>query len=248
MRNEQILLTIRKISTAVILMGTTVYQAQAFSQTIVPTGQKSSPTFQKTDTSLLYEIETNLESYKIRRSSGGYLSEKPKKPPKQRRFELAKKGISKLIYKNSMPNSVLGAAIGTIATSHPAGLILGGFAGVLQGKSDRYEEAQGKIHAMEKEIYASGAYEVTSEEIRLAKYTGADLSEFLALPPTPEVSQNKKTEKILPKLAQTPEIEVIPPPSPPDVDYCHDLTMGNTKPIDNATRRELVTFCMYHMN
>jgi len=39
--------------------------------------------------------------------------------------------------------------------------------------------------------------------------------------------------------------EALPPP---DVDYCHDLMIGNAKPVDNATRRELVSFCFYHMN
>ncbi len=247
---------------------------KAFSQQQTLENPAPLSSFQKTNKSLLYEIETNLKKYDTSKSH----SEKIRiKPPKERRFEIAEKGIKKLIYKNAIPNSLYGGTIAALATTHPVGLVLGGFAGLLQGKSDRYEEAQGKIYQMKKDIFDSADHEVTLDEIRLAYYTGADLSEFYALAPTEDslpietsliesitakakdLVPPKEPQQLPPSKTIEPELSVaaveevvtstepyiIPPP---DVDYCHDLAIGNTKAIDHLTRRELVTFCFYHMN
>ena len=267
-------------SIIVIALSATV---PAYSQTQNISSNSGTSSFKKTDTSLLYEIETNLKKYSY---SENYNKKKLVKPPKQRRLEIAEKGIKKLIYKNSMPNTLYGGVIGVAATAHPAGFLLGGITGLLQGKSDRYEEAQEKIHQMKMDIFESSNYEVTEDEILLASYTGVDLSEFTDLAPKPEieivtdpeetnddiniVSSPPVTEMAMDESESNDEIENIEDVKsagyveditskgvviatdealpPPDVDYCHDLMIGNTKPVDNATRRELVSFCFYHMN
>lgn len=258
-------------STIATMLSTTT---PAYSQTQDISSTSSTSSFQKTDTSLLYEIETNLKKYDY---SGTNKKEELVKPPKQRRFEIAEKGITKLIYKNSMPNTLYGGVIGVAATAHPAGFLLGGITGLLQGKSDRYEEAQERIHQMKMEIFESANHELTEDEILLASYTGTDLSEFTNLAPKPDIEILSESENIIketdstskPPLIdtamggptnneKTKEIEVEVPSEmviateealpPPDVDYCHDLMIGNTKPVDNKTRRELVSFCFYHMN
>ena len=252
----------KSLCIALVFFSSVLFPIMTYSQQLIKTADGKNSAFQKTDTSLLYEIKTNLRTYD---NPGNYIAEEQIKPPRQRRFELAEKGLHKLIYKNSVPNTIFGSTLGAIATAHPTGLILGGISGLLQGKSHRYEEAQGKIHLMEREIFASKPYELTDEEIRLALYTGADLSEFsnhsqVANTDVSTIEDLTKIEKQEEAIENSPAPEEITPvqeiavivetiqPTAPDVDYCHDLAMGNTKPVDNATRRELVTFCYYHLN
>ncbi|PCJ46761.1 MAG: hypothetical protein COA99_02185 [Moraxellaceae bacterium] len=157
-------------------------------------------TFRKTDSSLLFEIETlKRKSPYIKRPE---TLEKRELPPKQKRFEIAKKGIYQLMGKNAVPNSLIGGLLGAAATVHPAGIILGTIAGTLQGKSKRYEEAQAKLHEMEKDIFQSKDHEVTAEEIRLASYTGADLSEFFALAPPSEEEIAAQEEEAIAALIE----------------------------------------------
>lgn len=249
---------ISKFLVVILAFASTItFSINGNTQQLLPSSEKNT-SFQKTDVSLLYDIENNLKSYD---NTGNFSAKKQIKPPRQRRFELAKKGLHKLIYKNSMPNSLFGGTIGALATAHPTGLVLGGIAGLLQGKSHRYEEAQGKIHLMEREIFSSKPYELTDEEIRLALYTGADLSEFIDKSKTLNVKPmdteeanilnnvDNAADKKNKKDTSNPEQSISAiVKSTPDVDYCHDLAIGNTKPVDNATRRELATFCYYHLN
>jgi len=147
---------------------------------------------------------------------------------------IVKKGLNKLIIKNSIPNTLIGSLIGAAATIHPAGLVVGGIAGVLQGKSKRYEEAQGKLHEMEKEILSTQDYDITPEEIRLAKYSGYDLSEFVAL----AFENDQITDKNLSKTAASHTSPIV---------RCYDLEQKSGE-TDFQSRRTLASRCFYHTN
>lgn len=216
--------------------------------------------FQKTDASLIYEINAQkrqLNSRKVESEEFSFFNfdKEPELiiPPKQRRFDIAKGGIYRLIYKNSFRNTFWGGLIGAAATVHPAGIVLGGVAGTLQGKSKRYEEAQSKLHEMEREIFASKDYEVTDEEIRLAQYTGADLSEFFDLSPIietiPPIVVEEPPEVPMPvPLIAMKTLPEKPVEEPPNVSLCYDSSNSRAKNMDLPTRRKLLSQCFYHMN
>ncbi len=216
---------------------------------------------QKTDTSLMLQIEKQITNKNYNEKRGFnmlsifnifdlFKSDKdvddveikePLLPPRKRRFDIAKKSLNKLIYKNSIPSTIWGGVIGAAATVHPAGVLLGGAAGTLQGKSKRYEEAQSKLYQMEKDIFASQDHEVTDEEIRLSLYTGSDLSEFIELTPAVEPAPSSSTK--------TPLISMKKPSSPPpNLSLCYERSKNSKEDTNIANRRRLASQCFYLMN
>ncbi|OUR90585.1 hypothetical protein A9Q81_19060 [Gammaproteobacteria bacterium 42_54_T18] len=198
---------------------------------------KNPSNFQKTDISLIYDIK-NKSKENNRKKNDDDTPKKIKMTPKEIRLEIVRNSIKKMVLKNSTSNSVLGGVIGAVATAQPAGLLLGGVAGILQGKSMRYEEAQAKLHKMEKAILASEDYELTAEEIRLAAYSEVNLFEFLALSSSPitiKVNTGKPKRKP-PQLSQHP------------INNCYGYSSGESDASSISRKRLLASKCLYNMN
>lgn len=91
---------------------------------------------------------------------------------KEQRLEQAESRIKKLVNRGSWRNAVIGAVVAGAVTAHPAGLLLGGVAGSMSGKSKRYENAEEKFAEVEQEIIVDEDDFLTEGEVRLASFSG----------------------------------------------------------------------------
>ena len=94
---------------------------------------------------------------------------------KQERIKKAESRFSKIINKNSWKNAVIGSVLTAAVTAHPAGLLVGGIAGSMVGKSKKYNEAEEQLAAIEYEIIVDEDNFLTEGEVRLARFAGDDV-------------------------------------------------------------------------
>ena len=223
-----------------------ISSSPTFSQPVQPS--KKASAFQKTDASLLFEIERGFNTYK----KGKATTRTTPMSPKEIRISTVKDSLDWMILKKSSSNSIIGSLAGALTTAHPLGLLIGGVTGAYQGKSTRYEEAQGKLNEMEQEILATKNYELTSEELRLAAYAGTDLYEKLSITPPSEI----KAEAI--KITNNTVLEIPPPtitsvqttapqPDTPKIPGCYGLTDNPSNALNAFQKRQLSTKCFYSM-
>lgn len=226
-------LSISRIGVVILL---SIVSSAALSQTIQPSQNTSA--FQKTDASLLFEIERSFNTNRKGKSA----TRKRPLSPKEIRISTVKSSLDWMILKKSSSNGIIGGIVGALTTVHPVGLLLGGVTGAYQGKSTRYEEAQGKLNKMEQEILISKDYELTSEELRLASYSGTDLYEKLSM--TPPI------EKEIKKITITKNFTIDVPPTQPKqtpTPGCHELTGIPSHSLNAIQKRLLSTKCFYGM-
>ena len=191
--------------------------------------------FQKTDESLLFEIGRDFDINKKGKSS---VRKRPL-TPKEIRITTVRSSLDWMILKKSSSNGIIGGIVGGLATVHPVGLLLGGVTGAYQGKSTRYEEAQGKLNKMEQEILESKDYELTQEEIRLANYAGTDLYKKLSITPPLETKTTINITHPSP-LMNLSEQGPIP--------GCHELNETPSNSLNAVQKRQLSTKCFYSMS
>lgn len=205
---------------------------------------KKTSAFQKTDASLLFEIERGFNTHR----KGKSITRTTPMTPKEIRISTVRNSLDWMILKKSSSNGIIGSLAGALTTAHPLGLLVGGVTGAYQGKSTRYEEAQGKLNEMEQEILASKNYELTSEELRLASYAGTDLYEKLSISPPAEIkvvgikSTNNTTPKVtLPSSITTSQSDT------PQIPECYGLTDDPSSTLNALQKRQLSTKCFYSM-
>lgn len=227
----------RSISRIGVVILLSIVSCAALSQPIQPSQNTSA--FQKTDASLLFEIGRSFNTSRKGKSA----TRKRPLSPKEIRISTVKSSLDWMIIKKSSSNGIIGGLVGALTTVHPVGLLLGGVTGAYQGKSMRYEEAQGKLNKMEQEILISKDYELTSEELRLASYSGADLYEKLSITPPIE----KEIEKL--EVAKNITINASPIAQPEQITTpgCHELTGASSNSLNAIQKRLLSTKCFYGM-
>jgi len=237
-------LSISRIGVIILI---SVASSAALSQSIQPT--PSTSVFQKTDVSLLFEIGRN---FNINRKGNSVARKRPLSP-KEIRISTVRSSLDWMILKKSSSNGIIGGLVGALATTHPVGLLLGGVTGAYQGKSTRYEEAQGKLNKMEQDILVSKDYELTSEELRLASYAGTDLYEKLSMTPPSEIevvgikSTNNTVIEIAPPSTITSAQTTTPQPETPQIPGCYELTDNPSNALNAIQKRQLSTKCFYSM-
>ncbi len=224
-----------------------ISSSSSFSQPAQPS--KSTSAFQKTDVSLLFEIGREFNTHKKGKSA----TRTTPMSPKEIRISTVKNSLDWMILKKSSSNTIMGGLAGALTTAHPVGLLLGGVTGAYQGKSTRYEEAQGKLHEMEQDILVSKDYEITSEEFRLASYSGTDLYEILSIAPPSEIVINDEKNISDIDLGNSPSPTIIPEQisavktEKVQIPECNGLTGNPSKSLNTTQRRQLSTKCFYSM-
>ena len=91
---------------------------------------------------------------------------------KQERIKKSQSNLSKIVVKDSWKNAAIGAVIAAAVTAHPAGLVIGGLAGGMVGKSKKYEEAEEALAEIEHHIIVDEDDFLTEGEVRLATFSG----------------------------------------------------------------------------
>ena len=231
----------KKPSLSFALLGVALLISISSSSTFSQSVQVSKKTsaFQKTDASLLFEIGREFNTHRKGKSN----VKKTPMSPKEIRISTVKNSLDWMILKKSSSNGIIGSLAAALTTAHPLGLLVGGVTGAYQGKSARYEEAQGKLNEMEQEILISKDYELTSEELRLASYAGTDLYEKLSISPPAEI-------KILGiKSTNNTILESITASQPdtPQIPGCYGLTGAPSNTLNALQKRQLSTKCFYSM-
>lgn len=232
----------KKILTFLVRVSITTLMSIVSSSVLSQTTSTSETTsaFEKTDSSLLFEIGRDFNTNKKGKST----AKKRPLTPKEIRISTAKESLNWMILKKSSSNGIIGGVVGAMATVHPIGLLLGGVSGAYQGKSTRYEEAQGKLHKMEQEILKSNDYELTPEEIRLASYAGTELYEKLSItPPSKKASSDTKDINSIVAMPKA-----IPLPKQVAIPGCQKLTKSLSSTLSSTQKRILSTKCFYGMN
>ena len=235
-----------------------ISSSPTFSQSVQPS--KKASAFQKTDVSLLFEIEREFNTHRKGKST----TRTTPMTPKEIRISTVRNSLDWMILKKSSSNGIIGSLAGALTTAHPLGLLIGGVTGAYQGKSTRYEEAQGKLNKMEQDILISKDYEITSEEFRLASYAGTDLYEILSMTPPVEIliedaptpSETMITDA---KIINDITLDITPSPTivPEQISVaqtekvqlpgCYGLTGNPSKSLSTIQRRQLSTKCFYSM-
>lgn len=91
---------------------------------------------------------------------------------KQERIDTVESQFLKIVNKNSWRNAVIGSVLMAAITAHPVGLLVGGVAGGLVGKSKKYSKAEEQLAAIEYDIIVDEDDFLTEGEIRLARFSG----------------------------------------------------------------------------
>lgn len=91
---------------------------------------------------------------------------------KQGRIEKAESNLKNIVNRSSLKNAVIGSVLTAAVTAHPAGLLIGGLAGSMVGKSKRYEDAEKIFAEVEHEIIVDEDDFLTEGEVRLAAFAG----------------------------------------------------------------------------
>ncbi|HEY7774280.1 MAG TPA: hypothetical protein VIC26_13945 [Marinagarivorans sp.] len=116
------------------------------------------------------ELQVMLDDIKYELEERGEVLKK-----KQERIRDAESRFSKMINKNSWRNAVIGSVLTAAVTAHPAGLLVGGIAGGMVGKSKKYEEAEEQLAIIEHEIIVDEDDFLTEGEVRLANFAGDEV-------------------------------------------------------------------------
>ncbi|BCD96891.1 hypothetical protein [Marinagarivorans cellulosilyticus] len=98
---------------------------------------------------------------------------------KQGRIEKAESRFKKIVNRGSWKNAVIGSVLTAAVTAHPAGLLVGGIAGSMVGKSQKYDKAEEQFAAIEHEIIVDEDDFLTEGEIRLAHFAGEEVDPSL---------------------------------------------------------------------
>lgn len=109
---------------------------------------------------MLQDIESELESRGVSIRD------------KQGRIEKAQSRMQRLVNRGSWKNAVIGGVLAAAVTAHPAGLLVGGVAGGMVGKSKDYNRVEEKLAVIEREILLDEDDFLTDEEMRLAAFSG----------------------------------------------------------------------------
>ena len=120
------------------------------------------------------ELQFKLNSIEHELKSRGATLKK-----KQERIKKAESQFTKIINKNSWRNAVMGSVLAAAVTAHPAGLLVGGIAGSLVGKSKKYDKAEEQLAAIEYEIIVDEDNFLTEGEVRLANFAGEEIDRDL---------------------------------------------------------------------
>lgn len=114
-----------------------------------------------------HQLQTMLNNIEGELSSRGVSLEE-----KRQRIEKAESRMKKLVSRGSVRNAVVGSVLAAAVTAHPAGIIVGGLAGGLVGKSKRYSKAEEKLAMIEQDIIVDEDDFLTEGEVRLASFSG----------------------------------------------------------------------------
>lgn len=109
---------------------------------------------------MLVDIETELESRGVSIRD------------KQGRIEKAQSRMQRLVNRGSWKNAIIGSVLTAAVTAHPAGILVGGVAGSMVGKSKNYDRVEEKLAVIEREILLDEDDFLTEEEMRLAAFSG----------------------------------------------------------------------------
>lgn len=91
---------------------------------------------------------------------------------KRARIRNAESRMKKLVSRGSVRNAIVGSVLAAAVTAHPAGILVGGVAGGLVGKSKRYSKAEEKLAIIEQDIIVDEDDFLTEGEVRLASFSG----------------------------------------------------------------------------
>lgn len=109
---------------------------------------------------MLQDIESELESRGVSIRD------------KQGRIEKAQSRMQRLVNRGSWKNAIIGSVLTAAVTAHPAGLLVGGVAGSMVGKSKNYDKVEERLAIVEREILLDEDDFLTDEEMRLAAFSG----------------------------------------------------------------------------
>lgn len=91
---------------------------------------------------------------------------------KQTRMQKAKGRFKRLFNRVSWKNAAIGSVLTAAVTAHPAGLVVGGLAGVLVGKGKRVEKSEAKIAEQQQSVNVDTVDVLTKDDEQVAVFTG----------------------------------------------------------------------------